>query len=85
MSILVPSSQTIAHLIAAAGHSLIDAVVSDFIKEMVQAALVRAAYVHTGAAADGFPTAQNLNILGCISIAIILIISSGCFCILGHN
>ena len=42
---------------AVAGHGFVDAVVNNFIDQMVQAALVGAADVHTGTAAHRFPSA----------------------------
>jgi hypothetical protein len=42
---------------AVAGHGFVDAVVNNFIDQMVQAALVGAANVHTGTAAHRFPSA----------------------------
>jgi hypothetical protein len=50
--------------IAAACHGFVDAVVGDLDQQVMQAALIRAADVHTGAAADGFEAFEDLNIGG---------------------
>ena len=49
---------------AVAGHSLVHGVVEDFVDEVVQAALVGAADIHTGPDADGFQSFQDLDVFG---------------------
>ena len=49
-----------------ARHCLVDGVVDDLVNEVVQAALVGAADVHTGAAAHGLQALKDLDILGCV-------------------
>ncbi|MBA7568587.1 hypothetical protein ES708_10318 [subsurface metagenome] len=48
---------------AKAGHGFVDAVVGDFIDQVVQPALVGAADVHTGTAAYRLPPLQDLDVL----------------------
>ena len=48
--------------VAVAGHRLVDAVVDDLEDEVVEAALVRAADVHTGAAPDRLQALEDLDI-----------------------
>ena len=52
--------------VAEAGHRLVDGVVDDLVDEVVQAALVGRADVHTGAAADGLQPFEDLDIGGCV-------------------
>ena len=53
---------------AAASHGFINAIVDDFIYQMMQSTAVLAADIHTRAAADCFPPAQDLDILGGVFI-----------------
>jgi hypothetical protein len=53
---------------AAASHGFINAIVGDFIDQMVQSPLVGAANIHTRSPAYGFPPAQDLDIPGGVSI-----------------
>ena len=52
------------NMVTAAGHSLVDAVVSNLINQMMQATLIGTADIHTGSTAYRFPPAQNLYVLG---------------------
>ena len=60
--------------VAEAGHRLVDGVVDDLVDEVVQAALVGAADVHAGAAADGLEALEDLDIGSSV-------LTCGCF---GH-
>ena len=48
-------------------HCLVHGVVDDFVDEVVEAALVRAADVHAGAAADGLQSFKDGDVLGGVS------------------
>jgi hypothetical protein len=52
--------------VAAARHRFVDAVVDDLGDQLVEAALIRAANVHTGASADRFEALEDLDIAGCV-------------------
>src|SRR5215213_2913314 len=60
-------------VVTAPCHGLVDAVVDDLDYEVVQATLVRAADVHTGASADCFQALEDLDIARRV-----LLISSTC-------
>ena len=70
------------YLGAAASHGFINAIVDDFIHQMVQSMLVGAANIHAWSSAYCLPSPQNLDILS--GILIIFWLSLGRD-FLGHN
>jgi hypothetical protein len=52
--------------VAVAGKGLVDGVVEDFLKELVQAPLAVVADVHARTLADGFQSLENLDLIGVV-------------------
>src|SRR4030042_6618476 len=50
--------------VAGAGHGFVDAVIGNFIKQVVESALVCAADVHAGTPPYSLPSSENLDIFG---------------------
>ncbi|MBA7638778.1 hypothetical protein ES703_46434 [subsurface metagenome] len=53
---------------AATSHGFVNAIIDNFIDQMVQSTLVSTADIHAGSTAHCFPPAQNLNIIGGVLI-----------------
>ncbi len=65
---IVVCIQTDFNPVSVSGHGLVHRVVENFADKMVQGALVRAADIHAGAAADRFKTLKNLNVGGIVGV-----------------
>ena len=54
--------------VGVAGHGLVHGVIQNLADQMVEGALIRAADIHAGAAANGLKPFQNLDIRGAVRV-----------------